>query len=89
MRILDWECTINHDGTVRAATHPENGNIVWVNGRIIGSCDAPAEVVEWIIRPRLWATWGVAFAQGQLSAKLRDSPPNPYEEPPNKDREPS
>lgn len=99
MRILDWECTINHDGMVRAAVHAENGSIAWINGRIVGYCDAPAAVVEWLMRPRLRSTWRAAFDQGHTFHLMHTNPvvfgkcsmpPNPYEgEPPNKDNEPS
>lgn len=96
MRISGWECVINHDGTVRVAKNLHGGSIAWVGGRIIAQCDAPAEVVEWLMRPRLRSSWRNAFDQGMTyeslrgSHLMRDLPPNPYDgEPPNKDHEPS
>lgn len=86
MRILDWECTINHDGTVRAAQHAENGSVMWSHKSLMGSAGVPPEVLEWLIRPLLRDAWNA----GAWSETVRSLPGNPYEgEPPNKDKDPS
>ena len=44
MRIQGWECTVNHDGTVRTAKHTTEGVVAWINGRIIANGDVRIEV---------------------------------------------
>ncbi len=89
MRILDWEVTINHDGSVRCAQHPENGNVTWINGRLVGHCDVPPEVFAWLIRPQLRRSWDMGCITA-LRAPTGALWGNPYiGEPPNKDKEPS
>lgn len=99
MRIQGWECTVNHDGTVRTAKHTTEGVVAWINGRIIANGDVPQAVVEWLMRPRFRQLWMTAFGQGRTfelfskadgPLRMTTLPPNPYEgEPPNKDNEPS
>jgi len=84
MKIRGWYCVSSNDGSSRGATHPENGTITWLNGRIIGACDAPREVVEWLIRPSLRSAWARGHSQGPAGKA------NPWAgEPPNKDNAPS
>ncbi len=88
MRIQDWECTINHDGTVRAAKHAENGVAVWSPNGLMAQGGIPAEVLEWLIRPMLRKTWEDGLEQGM--PRQCDFDLNPYAgEPPHKDDEPS
>lgn len=82
MRIDGWECIASPDGLTRHVAHAENGSATYMNGRLVGHCDLPREVLRWLIRPLLRHTWDAAC--------LVPSQPNPYEgEPPNKDNDPS
>ena len=93
MRIQGWECSVSEDGMSRGATHPTNGTFTWLHGRLIGAGDAPREVVEWLIRPRLRKCWESGCVMGlgaPLSAATTVHQSNPYnDEPPNKDKAPS
>ncbi len=82
MRIDGWECVVDETGKSRGVSHPTRGNMVWLNGRLIGHGDVPADVVAWLIRPALSYAW----ERGQR----HDGWHNPYAgEPRNKDRDPS
>ena len=90
MRILDWECTINHDGTVRGAQHAEHGVMMWTHQGLMGNAAVPPEVLEWLMRPVLRATWNSGWDAGYDAGKGLADSANPYNgEPPNKDNEPS
>jgi hypothetical protein len=99
MRINGWECTANHDGSVRVAKHSTEGTMAWVGGRIIGEGAVPAEVVAWLMRARYRQLWSAAFDQGvayeilkgvEGILRMTQRPSNPYDgELPDKDNEPS
>lgn len=81
MRLLGWDLTVSHDGSMRAAQHPENGSMIWSAKGLMGNAAVPPEVLEWLIRPMLRAAW----RQGEFSS-MRALAENPYDgEPPNKD----
>lgn len=89
MKISGWECIVGAYGS-RAASHPENGTITWLQGRIIGSCDAPPEVIMWLIRSALHRAYRVGFERGENYEREQSERFNPYDgEPPNKDSDPS
>lgn len=96
MRILDWECVVNHDGTVRVAKHAENGTAMWSAGRLMGHADVPREVFAWLIRPQLRQAWESGCVIGLGAPTIMGTQPaigsaydlNPYNgEPPNKDKD--
>lgn len=92
MRIQDWECVVSPDGHTRAAAHKENGNIVSIDGRLVGHCDAPREVTLWLMRPLLRQSWESGCVIGLGCPEDTPSPEayalNPYNgEPPNKDKD--
>lgn len=86
MRIKGWECVVSPEGSTRAVSHKEDGNCVFINGRLVGHCDMPPEVFQWLIRPMLSESWQDGYNNGWTSAPDR----NPFDgELPNKDKEPS
>ncbi len=96
MRIKDWECHANPDGSQRGASHQHEGSVIYVGGRLVGNCNLPAEVLEWLLRPLLRAVWKDGFSQAtpEYLEPFLDTDDvramNPYDgEPPNKDKDPS
>ena len=91
MKIQGWDCIISVGGTSRAATHPENGSLIWIEGRIIGHCDAPAEVVAWVLRRQLSDAWHTALRCAEFVGSTHLARQGcPFDvEPPNKDDDPS
>ena len=86
MKIAGWTCIVGAGGVSRAASHPDNGNAVWIQGRFMGNGDVPPAVFEWLIRPQLRAAWNI----GAFSESMRSLADNPYAgEPPDKDSDPS
>jgi len=46
MKIAGWTCIVGAGGVSRAASHPDNGNAVWIQGRFMGDSAAAARGME-------------------------------------------
>jgi hypothetical protein len=91
MKIAGWDCVIGTGGTSRAASHPENGTLAWVQGRLIGACDCPPEVAAWVLRAQLADVWHTALRCAEFVGSTHLARQGcPFDvEPPSKDDEPS
>lgn len=91
MKIDGWDCVIGVGGTSRAASHPENGSLVWIEGRLMGHCYAPVAVVAWVLRAHLADTWHTALKCAEVAGSTHLAHQAcPFDsEPPNSDNDPS
>ena len=91
MKIEGWDCITGFGGSSRAATHPENGSFVWVDGRLTGAGDCPRLVVAWLLRPQLKDSWYTALRCAEFVGSTHLARQGcPFDgEPPSSDNDPS